>query len=138
MIIYTQQDRIKISIRDIDLIIKPLSYKEKINWSNCISSNSGSQTENAISGLALLLKYCLKDIKGFTYSNGEPFVLEFDECGNITEDTIDSLLNLEISTDMTTVMYSLIKGVPTEITNSSGELIDYIKVTPLPSVPKKK
>ena len=138
MIIYTQQDRIKISIHEVDLIVKPLSYKEKINWSNCITNSGGSQNENALTGLGLLLKFSLKEIHGITYSDGTAFTLEFDEANNLTDECIDNLMNLEMTTDLITVMYSLLKGIPTEMKDASGNLIDYIKIVPMPSIPKKK
>jgi len=138
MIIFTQQDRIKIVIHDVSLTVKPLSYKEKLNWSNCISSQSGSQSENAMIGLALLLKSSLKNIEGITYSDGTPFALEFDEAGGLSDECVENLLNLEMTTDLITVMYSLLRGIPNEIKDSSGNIIDYIKISSMPSIPKKK
>jgi hypothetical protein len=56
----------------------------------------------------------------------------------LTEDCLDSLLNLEITNDITSVMYSILKGIPKEIVDAQGNKIDYISITPVPGTPKKK
>ena len=136
--VYRATDRIKIQIGEATLIVKPLSYKDKNDWLTCITSSSGTQLENALKGLAILMRATIKEIDGVIFTDGEKFSLEFDENGKLTEDSVDTLLNMEIFGDIRDLMIALTRGVPKDMRDNAGNILEHIKIIPLAAQPKKK
>jgi len=136
--VYRATDRIKIIIGEVTLIVKPLSYKDNNDWLGCITSQGGTQLENALKGLSILMRATIKEIDGVVFTDGEKFSLVFDENGQLSEDSVDTLLNMEIFGDIRDLMIALTRGIPKDMRDNAGNILEHIKIIPLEPMPKKK
>ena len=136
--VYRNTDRIKLKIHDVLFSVKPLSYKEKADITSTISLDGGMQTEDTMSSVQKIMKYSVKEVKGISYPDGTPLKLKFDDNDHLEEDSIDELLNMEITTDLTTALYGFMQGVPKQITGPDGTKMSHIKILPFDGMPKKK
>jgi hypothetical protein len=135
--VYRNTDRINLRINDVNFILKPLSYREKSIISGAITNTGGEQRQNAINGLTSIMKFSIKGVEGINYLDGTPLALEFDDDGYLKDSSIDELLNLAITPDLTTALYQLLQGIPTEIKGIDGEILSHISIAPIMGVSKK-
>lgn len=78
------------------------------------------------------MKYSIKDIVGLEDAvTGEPYKLEFDEKGNLTDACVNDVLNLELSEKLVISCMLFMKGIPTEITDPrTGVKLEGVEVLP--------
>ncbi len=138
IVVYRNTDRVTLKIHDVTFSVKPLTYKEKADITSTISLDGGMQTEDTMSSVQKIMKYSVKEVKGINYPDGSPLKLKFDDKNHLEEDSIDELLNMEITTDLTTALYSFMQGVPKKIVGIDGKKMDHVKILPFNGMPKKK
>jgi len=136
--VYRSTDRIKIKIHDVELIVKPLSYFEKSQVEGILFKEGGVIRENSILALAKLIKYSIKEISGVNNLDGTPYQLSFDADGSLLESSIDELMNMGISNDLTIVLFGIRNSIPNEIVGVDGTPLKHIQITPFDGSGKKK
>ena len=106
--IYRLSDRIKLKVDDLEVTIGPLSIHQKAAVEGVASSSS------LIKASIEAMKYAIKDIKGLTDKDGKPYSLQRDEAGDLTEDTLNDLFNLENSYKLVAISLNLVNSIPDE------------------------
>lgn len=101
-------DRIRLKIDDLEVVIGPLSIHQKASVEE-VSASSG-----LLKATMEAMKYAIKDVKGLTTESGEPYTLERDDSGYLTEGCLDDLFNIEQSYRLSTVCLNLINNIPDE------------------------
>jgi hypothetical protein len=88
MKVLRKTDRVKFKIDEVEFVIAPLSYRDRIELSTTVKSASGEVVSNYLEQTLLMLKKCLKGISGLTDFDGIAYELSFngdelsDECAD--------------------------------------------------------
>lgn len=117
--IFRPKDRLKLNIGEIEIMVSPLSYGQKVE----VQSLGVSQGKNGIKVndkidfnklIYLVTKFTLKGIKGVENLDGSPYELEFEtEDKNCLSDScVEEILNLSISPKMSIALMQLMNGFP--------------------------
>lgn len=124
--IYRTTDRIKVDVEGLELTLRPLSIHQKM----LIDESSSKSGDRALLKAALnSVKYSLVDLKGAEDTSGNPYVLEFDSDGGLTESCLDDLFNMPISVKLTAVCLNLLNGVSDDFVDpTTGNQIAGVKV----------
>jgi hypothetical protein len=109
--IYRTSDRIPVKIDDITVVIAPLSFAQKTELQS-IMLQAKDDPLFAVRGARLAIKYAVKDVKGVEDMTGADYVPFMDGEGNLSDDDVDALLNLEENGKIITLCSQLIGGVP--------------------------
>lgn len=137
-IIYRKSDLVDIEIDDLTFKIKPLSYMERVDIMSTLSNEGGKVIENAAKATFLTMKYGIKKVSGAKLADGTDYEIGLDADGNISEESIDDLLNLKISANLGLCLHNFLNGVPEEIIDpNTGEVIKGVKLVLSKGVPKK-
>lgn len=113
--IYRTSDRINYKIDDIEITIRPLSYGEKMSLNQDMVKAAQGDLTKAMDTVVSSVKLALKDVRGLKNIDGSDYTLQFDESGNVSQESIDDLLNLPHSNKLTAVCSALLNSVPTQI-----------------------
>lgn len=135
--IYRLSDRIKVKIDDITVTVSPLSNHQKAEIQTHLLGLHRGDIHAATKGMLLSMKYAVKDIKGLEDSDGE-YKCQFDNDGNLSDETLEDLYNLENSVKLLQVCQELVSGVPKSFKDKDGNPIDGVEVISEESQPKKK
>lgn len=105
-------DRIKIMANEIEIIISPLTYSQKIDISNCVKMDSGNQMVDVQKTAMLTLAYSIKDIKGITTFSDTDYELEFldDNKTQLSEECTGELISIFAPTKIFGVINSILSG----------------------------
>ena len=106
--IYETSDRINVKVGGVDVTIRPLTRKQKADVLAQIVNGE------YLEATALAMKYAITDVAGLEKSDGSKYQLKSQD-DNLTDDTVDNLLNMEISTDLGQLCIKLANGVPKDI-----------------------
>lgn len=104
--IYRLSDRIKLKIDDLIVIISPLSIHQKASVEE-VASSAG-----LIKGTIEAIRYSVKDISGLKDSEGNDYELQYDENGNLSDESLNDLFNIEQSFKLSAVALNLVNSVP--------------------------
>ena len=142
MIIYRKQDRVSVNIDGIEIKVRPLSHNQKTILQGHMMKAVGGDMDAAMISVRQSIKFSLKEIKGIFYIDDEgdkrEYQLEFEN-GELTDECIDDVLNMPISSKLNSVCASLLQGVPDKILDNKGKEIEGIKIKKLKEVkPGKK
>lgn len=107
--VYRQTDRVTVELHDLTLKLKPLSFSEKMEIQREASKMSN---EAMLEAVKLTLKYSLKDIKGLEYDDGEEFELSYDDNSHLSEESIETILNMEHTATLLTVCGQFAVAIP--------------------------
>jgi len=120
-------------------MVKPLTFGEKAKISSSITNDSGTQTENVLTSMALILKFSVKEVKGISYVDGKPLKLTFNEDKTLADNSVDELMSMEITQDLNTVLFQFMQGIPETLLDPvTGEVLKNVEILPVNSVPSKK
>jgi hypothetical protein len=140
MLIYKKSDKVSISIEGIDFKISPLTFHQKNELQQHMIKAVQGDMEEAMLSVRKSLRFCVKDIKGVFYmdeaGDKREYQLEFEE-GQLTDDCLDELLNLPISSKLNSVCAAMLQGVPDKILDREGNEIEGIKIKKLGAKPGK-
>ena len=136
--VYRTTDLIEIKIGDVSFHVSPLTKKQKTDILSTLAKASGVTIEDAAESTALQLKYMIKGVEGITYPDGEKYVLERDEQGLLTDNTIDELLNLETNAKLNASLQNFLRGIPDFLADpNTGEKIEGVELVKTNGAPKK-
>ncbi len=99
--IYSLDDRIRVKIDDLIIVVRPLGYEEKADIQ---ASMVSGDLKAAMRGAIDTLKATLVSIEGLVDSNDEPYVYDPEK--------FDDVLNLPESPKMTKVALNLLSNIP--------------------------
>lgn len=140
MMLYKTTDKITITIDKIEIKVSPLSQAQKMELSKHMVKAVSGDMEEAMISVRKSLSFCLKDIKGVFYMDGEDkreYQLSFAD-NVLTDECLDDLLNLPISNKLNAVCTSLLQGIPNEIRDNEGNIIEGIKIKKAGDKPGKQ
>jgi hypothetical protein len=105
-------DRIKIMANEIEIIISPLTYAQKIEISNCVRMNAGNQVVDVQKTAMLTLAYSIKEIKGITTFSDTDYELEFldDNKTQLSEECTGELIAIFAPTQIFGVINSILSN----------------------------
>ncbi len=129
--IYKLSDRIKIKIDDILIKVAPLSVDQKNEVHLLMVKGAVTKDYKLLnSGIRLSLKYALKDLQGIKLASdeNETYVLSFDENGNVTDECIDEIFNLEMNEKIVMVCQALAGKIPEKFTDEKGQPIEGVEL----------
>lgn len=127
--IYKRSDRLSVKIGDLTIKLAPLSVDQKTELQIAFLNGKLNQDlQSMTKGLILSLKYSIKDIEGLVDSNDQPYKLKMDEQGNLSDESIEDLLNMEFSKQLSLVCAALVKGIPNEFTDENGKKIEGVEI----------
>lgn len=137
-IIYRKTDLIKLQIGDLIFSLKPLSYLERTEIMGCLVNNEGEVVENAAKATFLAIRYTIRKIDGATLSDGSKYELEFNEAGNISDECIDDLLNIDTDGKLGLAITNFLKGIPSKLIDpNTNKELKGVKIILGKGVPKK-
>ena len=97
MKVLRKSDRVKFKVDEVEFTIAPLSYRDRIELSTAVKHASGEVVSNYLEQTLLMIKKCLKDIKGLKDHGDKDYLLVFNSdnsgCfGDLTDDCAEELL----------------------------------------------
>jgi len=133
--IYRTTDRIPVQVDDVIITLSPLKYHEKAEIQACVMKGDA---HGATQGAALALKYSIKEIKGVELEDGSEYSLDLGPEGNLTEDCISDLLNLQVFDKLIAVSLNLLNGIPDKFVDlATGKKITGVEIVKEKSGKKK-
>jgi len=137
--IYKRSDRIPVKIDDITVRLSPLSVSEKTEIQQAmLNGRAKSDLKELTRGISLAIKYSVKSVDGVVDSDGNPYKLEFDGDG-LSQDSIDELMNMELTKKLSMVCAAMVSGVPKEFVDNDGNPLDGVEfINPSKTEPEKK
>jgi len=137
-IIYRKNDLINLKFGDLVFGIKPLSYMERVEILSTLSMDNGKYIENAAKGTFLCMKYAIRKLTGAKLIDGSDYKLEFDADGNLSDESIDDVLNFQENEILGLALGNFLKCVPSKLINpNDGEPLEGVEIVPSEGVPKK-
>jgi len=117
-IAYSTKDRIGVKIDDIEIKLSPLSYLQKAELQAELMTASTGDMASIMKAAFKALKFTIKEISGIKDPQGHDLKLDF-EGDLLSDDCVNTLLNMEQTTKMVAVCSALIEGVPEHIMDPS-------------------
>lgn len=142
--VFKCSDRLPIKIDDIEVKISPLTFQQRSELNGIISQATKTlDFGKAAEATFMAVKFSLKEISGVENYDGTPYELKFEN-GILTDESVNDILNLELSPKLGAVSVALINGVPDKIVDEKGNVVDGITLlyretkSPNLKTPKKK
>ena len=134
-IVYRTNDKIKIKVDSLVLTVSPLSYHDKNKIQSLLVTGNA---ESVMNGASLAIKIAVKGVSGLKLSDGSDYELAFED-GQLTNESLDDLMNIECNSKISTICLGLIHGIPKDFTNNNtGEVIEGIHIIKAGDSTKKK
>lgn len=134
--IYRISERIPLRVGDLEIQISPLALDQKAEISDVVGD--GMSTAKLLRGSALALKYCVKSVSGLEDGEGA-YSLEFQEDGNLSDDAVNELFNMQGNDKLTAICLSLLNGIPEEFMDPlTGEPLKGVEFIVEKEAPRKK
>lgn len=108
-------DLIDIKANDITVTISPISRKQKAEISSAVKMHAGKEIVDYELIALKTIQFSVKAIKGIKGYDNQPYQLEKDNEGNLTEDCAYELLGAFSSTQITKALSQSISGDLSEI-----------------------
>lgn len=127
-IVYKTSDRIKIKVDDIVLYVSPLKYHDKNKIQALLVSGD---VDSIMQGATQALKCAIKDVKGLKLADDHlaDYKLTFDDNGELSDESLDDLMNLQYNAKFSNICLKLVDGIPDEfIDNASGEVMEGVYI----------
>lgn len=132
--IYKTTDRIDVKIDDISIKISPLNFEQKCEIQTQLLSG---QPMDIVRAARTAIKFCVKEVSGIEDADGNPHKLEFNN-GELTDSSIDDLLNLEQQEKIRLLCTTMLHGVPKQLLDpQTGKPMAGVKIERGPSRKKK-
>lgn len=100
MIIYRPTDRIPVLIGDVTFWVRPLTKGQRDELYALVTRAKGEDTEDQMKTSKLAIKWCVSDVEGLVFFDGEKFPVNVGPDGFLTDETVDSIVDLEIGPDV--------------------------------------
>jgi hypothetical protein len=135
-------DRLAVKISEGDgvcLSLKPLNYWQKSEVMSLAELQEGEVVNKTRTATILAIKYSLRGTKGLVDYDGNRYELTFDEEGNVSDDSVTDILNIEMSPQIILCCYNMIHQIPKIIINpATGEPLDGVEVITQDEYSKKE
>ena len=126
--IYRLTDRIEVKVHDITFKLSPLSLSQKSELHAHITLGSATNdTGEILEASKKAIKFCVKALSGVEDANGDPYELEFDADGNLTDDGVEDLMNMEYCQNIVAMCVAMSQGTPQEFLDASGKPLEGVK-----------
>lgn len=122
-------DRFKIKMEDVEVIVAPLSGKQKLEMTSMIKQNeSGRFFIDKIAQELFLVKHSIKGISGLKDLDGNAYELSF-EGEYLSDACADELLGFLVNSYFTVANTQIIAGIMGDVVNPiTGEVVKGISV----------
>lgn len=127
MRIYKVSDRVPVKIDDIEVKISPLTFQQKANVQAELLKAQDGNPLAVMAATRLALKYAVKEISGVENEDGSPYQVELEN-GELSEESVDNLLNLDPSQRIELVCMTLLQGRPSVPVDAEGKPLKGIKI----------
>lgn len=97
VVIYPPDARVPIYIGDVTVWVSILTVMQKSNLLDLTKNEAGEQKTDKYAFAFALLKYCVKEIEGLVYFDGSKYELKFDKDGNLSDDSVNELFQMDQS-----------------------------------------
>ena len=130
--LYRTIDRIKVKVDSLEVTIAPLNKAQKIALQGNMLKASHGNMAAAMEAVSDALKYSIKDIKGISYEdengNEQEYKLKLDANGELEDECIDDILNLDESQKLNAICSSLIGGFNGKFVDPQGNELDGVSI----------
>lgn len=93
----TRNDRIKINISGVEIILKPLKFEHQLKVAETIKLVSGDTQVDTINRAKLLIKFSVEEMTGFQNIHGDDYNLEFEKDGSLKDECVEDILMMPFS-----------------------------------------
>lgn len=126
MIVYSSSDRFSLKVDGVEFLLSPLTQKQKLDVLSVGQINNGEQGKSLDMAMKTI-QYCLKGVKGIERPDGSEFEIKMDK-GVASEESIDTLMNCQVSDTVMSACMQFLNGIPDKIVNPvSGEAMDGVE-----------
>ncbi len=116
MRIYKPGDRLTLKIEEIEVVVEPLTFREKSEiLSKMGRASAKGNAEEAFRNNFETLRYAIKDVTGFTNEDGSPWRPTFDEDGRLDWESLDVLLNMTVTEPVLNHIAGFLQGIPKKL-----------------------
>lgn len=126
--IYKLSDRIPVKIGNITITISPLTVDQKVEIETHMLAHRRGDNKAGSQGIVAAVKYAVKSISGVEDGDGNPYTLQFDSSGQLTDECVSDLFNLGMDKQLSLVCTALTRGVPDQFTDESGRPIEGVEL----------
>ena len=116
--IYRLSDRIPVKIGEITFKLGPMTAEQRIDVMECYETVGGETVGDMVRATMKVIKYSVKDVDGIEYATDEgQYKVQFEDDSKraLSDECVDELLGLEQKTELATVCYAFLNGIPSEI-----------------------
>ena len=114
MKIFRITDELKIKIDDVVVTVSPLTYEQKTEVQSYMIEAVKGDIKSGMLGAKLAIKYSVKGISGAELIDGTEYQVK-KENGILTDETVDELVNSELSEKLSVVFCSLLSKISDKI-----------------------
>lgn len=100
IVIYDKNARIPIEIGEVKFWVSQLLVGQKSSLLDLTKNEAGEQKTDKYAFAFKLIKYCVKEVEGLTYYDGRDYSLSFDPDGNLSDDSVNELFQLDQSSSL--------------------------------------
>ena len=109
--VFRKSDRIPVKVGPMELLIGPMSVLQKQKIYNCVTQVSGETKTDELEMARLAFKYSIKEIKGLCDMSGKPYICEFDDNGDLTDDCSEELMGIDQSAKLIRLLSGFLTGI---------------------------
>jgi len=125
-------NRARLSIKDVVFIWGPLSELHRNEVRTATRVKQGVEVTDIYRANTLLLKYTIKGLEGVEDYHGNPYELEFDENGHLTDDCVSEIRSIEWTEDYLSAAWQMLQGIPDKFyypdnTDRQGVALELVK-----------
>jgi hypothetical protein len=137
IVAYRPSDLVKVKIGEAIFYVSPLKYGQKTEIMGLTQPQNGIVFTDVAQAAYKLVKYCVKKVENIVYADGEPLVLKIID-GELTDESVEELLNISISTELIITCQSMLNGVPDKVINpETGAVLKNVQILKGGKGPKK-
>lgn len=137
--VFKRSDRIAVKVGDLTFKLAPMTIDQKTECQQAfLKGNSKADLKELTKGIILSLKYSVKSVDGLVDANDEPYKVSLDDKGNLTDECIDDLLNLQTGKQLTQICASLTNGIPSEFIDDNGNKLEGVEILKTSSAEKSE
>lgn len=103
-------DRVDFKIGEVTFTCAPLNKDQKMEITSSFIEKGKDQKFNLAKAQQLYLKYSIKGISGVEDFHGNKYELSFDENGNLTDDCLSEILQIEQNPKLLTALWQNLNG----------------------------
>lgn len=120
-------EAVPVRIGEVEFLISPLSYEQRMRVLDHSVQSGGKVNEHSIKASQEALRYSLRAVRGVTYHDGSPLELKFNDNGGLTDESLNEVFQLTQRNELTLVVTQWVHGTFGE-TDVPGVEIDFSKV----------